>query len=983
MDAVAVDWGLKARALLLKSPFAGVDPAGEEERSKALLGWLEDSGVRPPDDAQRRLLDEAGSDAYDAMSLLRQVDGTAPPVVEAIVPVHPLSAQPSEPAFSRDSAPDLWRGFWRRFSGHQRLPRDVASADAYRRLFHAWSDAAFESGDSRLALVPTDATRPDCPVWSHRRLASAIAGARSVPGAQGEEGRPALLYLHVGPVQSFITAARRTHDLWMGSFLLSYLVLQAAKAIAGLVGPDSVVYPDLSTLPLARRVLFGEQPPADNPEEWRAGLLRASIANRVLAVVPAGAGDQIAACAMKAVDATWKEMARSVQPPINEATKRAQTGAPWTGFDAQIGGHLEMDAVVLPWPQTRSDTVALFADLPVKKDAIDEAWPAGQEDRRGFAYGPLFNLTHKVLAAHRSTFEAAPPTASSGASASERASGAASDFRPKCTQCGLREQMGPLVDEKEARRQHAKSSKFWNIVAVEARDAALQINVGEGLCAVCLTKRFAPQTYFGAGGAHGAKLGIQWSSGERVHPDRALLRFPSTASIASAPFRKLAMGKGAAREWAAAVGSLQGLLDFTPPGNLLPGLGPLGRSEDEVLAQEGAWLYESSYEPTVAWSDHRREPASDDDEAYRKLRERLPGALDAYWKMRRAVGSRPSPYFAVIQLDGDRMGEWLTGRHAETPRIREILAGSGVRIPEEVSGPRPLFPALHGELSRRLASLARRLHEIVNEKYLGRVVYSGGDDLLAFVPLANALPCLGSIRDAFRAEEHLGERMTISAGVAVAHWRDPLGAVLRAARAAEEDAKSSDRRPNDDEPKDRWGRNRFSVRLLKRSGEELRLTVPCWTLPFRESGSLAGDFDTPACILEMLEFLRRREETEDENKSLAAPSAAYKLRRELEMVGPVPDHRAPGYRCPQCHGRHPLRSDDETIARAFWHRVEVLLGMGDRAEREEDEMAAGLPAFLGVYWDELLKRFCLPRAASAFCDLLLFVRFLLREGGAE
>ena len=32
-----------------------------------------------------------------------------------------------------------------------------------------------------------------------------------------------LLFVHIGPVQEFIAAARKTRDLWFGSWMLSYI----------------------------------------------------------------------------------------------------------------------------------------------------------------------------------------------------------------------------------------------------------------------------------------------------------------------------------------------------------------------------------------------------------------------------------------------------------------------------------------------------------------------------------------------------------------------------------------------------------------------------------------------------------------------------------------------------------------------------------------------------------------------------------------
>lgn len=48
--------------------------------------------------------------------------------------------------------------------------------------------------------------------------------------------QPTLVLFSVGPVQSFIASARKTEDLWGGSYLLSFLVEQTIEQLHVLVG---------------------------------------------------------------------------------------------------------------------------------------------------------------------------------------------------------------------------------------------------------------------------------------------------------------------------------------------------------------------------------------------------------------------------------------------------------------------------------------------------------------------------------------------------------------------------------------------------------------------------------------------------------------------------------------------------------------------------------------------------------------------------
>jgi len=52
-----------------------------------------------------------------------------------------------------------------------------------------------------------------------------------------------LWLVHVGPVQEFIVSARRSRDLWFGSWLLSELSKTAARTIAESNGMDSLIFP--------------------------------------------------------------------------------------------------------------------------------------------------------------------------------------------------------------------------------------------------------------------------------------------------------------------------------------------------------------------------------------------------------------------------------------------------------------------------------------------------------------------------------------------------------------------------------------------------------------------------------------------------------------------------------------------------------------------------------------------------------------------
>jgi CRISPR-associated protein Cmr2 len=154
----------------------------------------------------------------------------------------------------------------------------------------------------------------------------------------------------------------------------------------------------------------------------------------------------------------------------------------------------------------------------------------------------------------------------------------------------------------------------------------------------------------------------------------------------------------------------------------------------------------------------------------------------------------PIPYYAILLADGDRMGKAI-----ERQRTFEK----------------------HRELSRQLDQFAQRVRSIVEGNHGGELIYSGGDDVLAFVPLHRVVACAQELSNTFH--DHLagfpvnddGATPTLSAGIGISHFMDPMSGALRLARKAESLAKVE--------------RNSLAVIVDKRSGPPVEV-VGKWGL---------------------------------------------------------------------------------------------------------------------------------------------------------
>lgn len=108
-----------------------------------------------------------------------------------------------------------------------------------------------------------------------------------------------LLHFTLGPVQGFVASARRTRDLWAGSFLLSYLSGHTMKAVLDAGG--KIVFPDVKNDQLLRAI----QNPKGNHNNPDIG----SLPNRFKAKVPDDFDDKLC---KDAVIAAWKKVADKV-----------------------------------------------------------------------------------------------------------------------------------------------------------------------------------------------------------------------------------------------------------------------------------------------------------------------------------------------------------------------------------------------------------------------------------------------------------------------------------------------------------------------------------------------------------------------------------------------------------------------------------------------------------------------------------------------
>ncbi len=753
-------------------------------------------------------------------------------------PIHPKDAegqvcdqQPYACDWSHVSS-DPEKQDWARFFVHWRL----------------WRQRCAEK-HPRLAYLPADTRVPDHTVWTHGSVVSALQACvqfeKKGDAVENREFKPAFLLLQIGPVQEFIAQARTTRDLWSGSYLISWLIAHGLKAITDRVGPDCVLFPSLWGQPLFdflhKESLYD---PLNMWEELRHAdehVLTPNLPNRFLAVVPAWQGESLAIAAQNAmgeelqrigdVCAEWLHVEERARPRWNQ----------------QLHQFLSVYWQVWNWECDVSKAIKGHKALEQVYQAATQGIPPGDLDPRnyrhqsrregsmwksqvsdtplvidnpGFAWAAHYAQVDKLLAARRNTrdFEAwAPEDRNRTGAVKDMLSGKEEAIGSEDWQKGLSCLKGHYFRENERLGAMNLIKRIWHVAYLQKRKKL---------------KR-AP-------------------------------RFDSLPAVAAATYalKTVESFRGDAKRWALFVAFQKAA---TAAQNAFGA--EISNEHDETTWRENT---DASVFHVVEWDRAIRDAKTDDD---RKI---LTAARDALKKL----GGCPNRYVAVLAMDGDAMGEWVSGE--KSPLWKEQLAAETAkyfrdthqRLADLLNTPRHVSPSYHLQLSEALGHFALYLAGPIVECFEGQLIYAGGDDVLAIVPAARALWCARALRMAFRGDPHLhtvfggaldigdqrgfvgltrdvekrkrlrrfvpightllvpGMRADISAGIAIGHMHAPLQNLVEAARAAEKHAKKEYRDK-------KAGIGAFAIVVFKRSGETVQ-----WGAKWDSQAiELAGQFE--------------------------------------------------------------------------------------------------------------------------------------------
>jgi hypothetical protein len=807
-------WKRKLSAFLHDSPDKVLDIADHERRARTLA---QPEGFQSTETA-RKSADFAAS-AADRLPWPKSRIGNAILCRSEFIPTdnalrHPLGG----------SSISFDRGFATADEGlvisQSTRPR-IASDDPRATFISAWRfwQNWASSADERFACLPAETRLPDHTIWNHLSVTSAMQGClggslQDWLDAQAENrhptpppDRPAFLLFSIGPVQEFIAAARNTRDLWSGSYLLSYLIGTVLSRIALDLGPDHVLFPSLTQQPIIDLLL--------KRDLWDH--------------VKTAAGNDL-----------WEAFGYYSKP----GRERLLTPSLPNRFLAMLPSNMvEHPAWKGPDSNGRTGAARYAAHLEealrkrlrkiaesVSEHCNDKLGTAFDTDRFSHQIERLLDVHWQVLP-WPAEFETAARMAGNVPGEEGR--------HPLDSVHAIQD----MLDRMPVEHRDAWNFKEQHVgVAGKASPLAQVSNAWSGLFALATWQLDALKgtRTFKAWSNGGWELGREFNKDSLNGKEEACLVVSSDDDAAKKLSRDLTGGN----ENAFKAGDL------------------LGASTLVKRLWHLTWLSK----------EHPFEPDDFGMPNTRSIAARQPFNSDADDD---SGSEADEKYFAVLALDGDEMGRWISG--VKCPELRDQLSKEAREYFEQhgntgfLKARRPLSPSFHLQFSELLANFGLHCARRIIEGFDGRLIYAGGDDVLAMLPAEAALQCARALRAAFRGDMDLADfakglvarshpdrsrwrsdrstplftvrhkgfvRLTpaaapdghgssaglldepvsfpflvpgpaadCSVGIAIAHFKSPLQDVVRAAQAAEKRAKKA------------LGRSAVAVTLMKRSGE--------------------------------------------------------------------------------------------------------------------------------------------------------------------
>jgi len=474
----------------------------------------------------------------------------------------------------------------------------------------------------------------------------------------------------IGPVQGFIAEARRTRDLWSGSFLLSYLSECAMKGVQNAGG--TIINPKINDkLCTNNKDLVGGIPNQFTVEcnDEKVSAIIDGFKNEFN-----NAWDNISG-------KIWDEYLAKYEQK-GKGTKNI--------WDRQVKNYWE-----LLWVVVDGNTNLEYIALKSRKN-----WRWSEKPPEGGDH---------------------------------------------CTLMSDYQELSGYTKFKDGEKQ----KEFWKAIRNDINIKSLDLEEDERLCAIAFIKRFFPNI---------AKKIINFNNNVDTE------HWPSTLYLAAIPWIKKISDKNP-KESEEYYTNAVNFYEQAKREGMLDKLGI--NDSSNIYKLDGNFFYVDSLKNKNATPSLNESARNKLVSQLKKLQEKC----------------MPKPYFAMLLMDGDKMGE-LKGRY-------------------------------HDKMSECLSNFNNNVPNIL-KIYNGLTIYAGGDDVLAMLPSNNAIECAIDIYKEFKEdfkEIDLNDndaKISISAGLTISHYHYPLMSIYKESKRLLEEV-----------AKEKNGRDSIAVSVIKPSGTYL------------------------------------------------------------------------------------------------------------------------------------------------------------------
>ncbi|MEC4814738.1 MAG: type III-B CRISPR-associated protein Cas10/Cmr2 [Scytonema sp. PMC 1069.18] len=759
--------------------------------------------------------------------------------------------------------------------------------------------------DESLLLMPAETRLPDSSIWSHASITAALAGALAGYDLTTEQIRrwssqntlshPYIVSFTFTPVQELIKASRKMRDFWAGSWILHYLCAKVSWQLAQQYGPDSLLYPSLFQQPLIDHWLLQHYPEF---QDWiqkpcDRSLLTAGFPNVLVLILPKDKVKAAMQTAQQTIKQAWLEIGELVfqelhnrhwMPDLqpNHKTWQGWLKSQWQFYWAAVPIGKEGEALknaAIPkeretefqaWLDAQnqaynltSDKKRLFKEAEI--DFLREAYKQRLEKQgRKFSvnvgswWASIFDQTRYTLSAVKNPRNWQIPTA----------------FGPRSTISGI----GPVVHPEKDWVSEGETKKYWERHA-GLFDGREQLNATEtvkrGLEKVLtkligLNKELIAASYPDLTAGVAGYLKVKQAQGDTDHWRH--FNKACQAVIIEVPWTKDVIQQMKSK-WG---------IPWIDDNDTLP------KQYHPRLLNAG-WLVEEAEIPDIKQSQQDLEREKDPEIAEllrqeikqikQEYRQKIQKTIDKFYP-----NNNPANWYVLAAGDGDEMSKWLKGQHLEKyshyipqslkKQIQESEKHN--QQPKEINElcqkfletKKRMGPSTHSALSRALLDFSNQLVPYLTEqRYAGRLIYGGGDDVLAYTNLWEWDRWLWDIRQCFCGEKDpqgefknegdywqlltknnqrplftMGRKATISFGVVIAHHSVPLAIALENMWEAEKKAKEYIT-PNGNK------KDAVQVRVLYGNGNILQATAK-FSVFYKWHSLLNLDFDIDAALFE-------------------------------------------------------------------------------------------------------------------------------------